>query len=47
MKYKNYIKFIKSNKNLKLYYYLLGKYSNNYPVFKILVKSLIWICINT
>lgn len=39
MEYKDYITFIKSDKKLKLYDYLLGKYSNNDPLSKMLVKG--------
>ena len=39
MEYKDYITFIKSDEKLKLYDYLLGKYSNNDTLSKMLVKS--------
>lgn len=39
MDYRDYINFIKSDEKLKLYDYLLGKYSNNYTLSKMLVKS--------
>ena len=38
MEYRDYINFIKSDEKLKLYDYLLGKYSNNDAVSKMLVK---------
>lgn len=39
MEYRDYINFIKSDEKLKLYDYLLGKYSNNVTLSKMLVKS--------
>lgn len=39
MEYRDYINFIKSDEKLKLYDYLLGKYSNNDAVSKMLVKG--------
>ena len=39
MEYKDYITFIKSDEKLKLYDYLLGKYSNNDTLSTMLVKS--------
>ena len=39
MEYKDYITFIKSDGKLKLYDYLLGKYSKNHKLSKILVKG--------
>ena len=39
MEYRDYINFIKSDEKLKLYDYLLGKYSNNDTLYKMLVKS--------
>lgn len=39
MEYRDYINFIKSDEKLKLYDYLLGKYSNNDTLSKMLVKS--------
>lgn len=39
MEYREYINFIKSDEKLKLYDYLLGKYSNNDTLSKMLVKS--------
>lgn len=39
MKYKDYIEFIKSDKKLKLYDEVLGKYANNETISKVLVNS--------
>ena len=39
MEYRDYINFIKSDEKLKLYDYLLGKYSNNDTLSKMLVKG--------
>lgn len=39
MEYRDYINFIKSDEKLKLYDYLLGKYSNNDTLYKMLVKG--------
>ena len=39
MEYRDYINFIKSDEKLKLYDYLLGKYSSNDTLSKMLVKS--------
>lgn len=39
IEYKNYVNFIKSDEKLKLYDYLLGKYSNNDAFSKMLIKG--------
>lgn len=39
IEYKDYANFIKSDKKLKLYDYLLGKYSNNDAFSKMLIKG--------
>ena len=39
MEYRDYITFIKSDERLKLYDYLLGKYSNNDILSKMLIKG--------
>ena len=38
--YDEYIMFIKGNKYIKLYDDILGKYANNYPLAKELVKTI-------
>ena len=40
MEYRDYINFIKSDEKLKLYDYLLGKYSNNDTLSKMLVNDM-------
>ena len=39
MEYRDYINFIKSDEKLRLYDYLLGKYSHNDTLSKMLVKG--------
>lgn len=39
IEYKDYVNFIKSDEKLKLYDYLLGKYSNNDAFSKMLIKG--------
>lgn len=39
MEYKDYVNFIKSDEKLKLYDYLLEKYSNNDAFSKMLIKG--------